>query len=60
MAVQGTTRQLVGQQGQSLALEALVLEPQLAFELELAMLELLERELEYLLEMKPLNSLELG
>ena len=60
MVVEGIRQQLVGQQEWSLAFEIQVPELQLALEPKLAKLEQLVQELEYLPEMKPLHSLELG
>ena len=60
MVVEGIIQQLVGQQEWSLAFEIQVPELQLALEPKLAKLEQLVQELEYLPEMKPLHSLELG
>jgi hypothetical protein len=60
VVVEGIRQQLVGQQEWSLAFKIQVPELQLALEPKLAKLVQLVQELEYLPEMKPLHSLELG
>ena len=60
MVVEGIRLQQFGLQEWSLAFETQVPELQLASEPKLAKLELLVQEQEYLPEMKPLHSLELG